>query len=215
MTKRAVIISGGTIDKQVVLEQLESEDFIIGVDKGIEFLDANGMEPDYLVGDFDSIDLSVLHKYKRESKIPIREFNPVKDASDTEIAVRLAMELGFEELILFGATGTRIDHVWANIQVLKIPFEKNIEAQIIDGVNRIRLARSGMKLVKSRAYGTYFSVFSLGGAVTGLTIEGAKYPLKNHTLQPFDSLSVSNKFAEEEVTIEYQSGTLILMESRE
>lgn len=215
MRKRAVIISGGTIEKRVVFEQLKPEDFIIGVDKGIEFLDVNGIEPHYLVGDFDSIDLSLLDKYKRESKIPIREFNPVKDASDTEIAVRLAMELGFEEMILLGATGTRIDHMWANIQVMWIPFEKHIEAQIIDGTNRIRLVRSGFKLKRTEGYGPYFSVFSLGTPVIGLTIEGAKYCLRNHTLQPFDSLSVSNQFAEEEVTIEYQSGTLILMESRE
>lgn len=215
MKKRAVIFSGGTIEKRVVLEQSKPDDFIIGVDKGIEFLDANGIEPHYLVGDFDSICPDLLDKYKRQSKIPIRAFDPVKDASDTEIAVRLAMELGCEELILFGATGTRIDHMWANIQVLMIPFEKNIEAKIIDGVNRISLIRSGIKLAKSEAYGMYFSVFSLGGAVTGLTIAGAKYPLRNHTLQPFDSLSVSNQFVEDEVTIKYQSGTLILMESRE
>ena len=77
--------------------------------------------------------------YRDETDVPIREFNPVKDASDTEIAIRLAMTLGCKEMIILGATGGRIDHLWANIQSLAIPFQAGVEAQILDPQNRIRL----------------------------------------------------------------------------
>lgn len=215
MSKRAVIVSGGTLEIEVVKAQIQKNDFIIGVDRGVEFLDENKIEPNYIVGDFDSISEEVIRKYKAQTEIPIREFNPVKDASDTEIAVRLAMELGIEELIILGATGSRLDHVLANIQVLSMPFKKGINAYIIDGVNRIRLVDTEFCMKKSEAYGPYFSVFSLGGAVEELSIEGAKYPLKNHRLEPYDSLSVSNEFIREELKISYKSGTLIVIESKE
>lgn len=215
MNKRVIIVSGGTLDIEVVREQMRTDDFIIGVDRGVEFLEQNDIRPNYVVGDFDSVSEEVIRKYRNQRKIPVREYNPVKDASDTEIAVRLAMELGFQELIILGATGSRLDHMWANVQVLAIPFEKGIKASIIDGVNRIRLIESNILMKKEEAFGQYFSVFSLGGMVEGLSISGSKYPLNNHELLPYDSLSVSNEFKDDILKITYKSGILIFMESKE
>lgn len=215
MKKRAVIVSGGSLELEVVKEQIKETDFIIGVDRGIEFLDKNHITADYLVGDFDSVDELVIKKYKEEKKVPIQEYNPVKDASDTEIAVRLAMELGYKQLVILGATGNRIDHVWANIQVLSIPYQKGIKAEIIDSIHRISLQDKNITMLKKDAYGPYFSVFSLGKPIEGLTIEGAKYPLEDYELLPYDSLSVSNQFEKDHLKITYREGTLIYIESRE
>lgn len=215
MKKRAVIVSGGTLELDVIQAQIQPTDYIIGVDRGIEFLDKHQIPMDYLVGDFDSVAPEVINRYKLENQIPIREFNPVKDASDTEIAVRLAIELGYKELLILGATGSRMDHVWANIQVLAIPFAEGVKAEIVDGVNRIRLIEKDMVIAREEFYGTYFSVFALGGKVEGLTIEGAKYPLDNHELMPYDSLSVSNQIQGEKVHITHKRGYLLLMESKD
>jgi thiamine pyrophosphokinase len=70
-------------------------------------------------------------------------------------------------------------------------------------------------LKRRNAYGPYFSVFPLGGVVAGFSITGAKYPLKNHTLSPYDSLCVSNQYLEEKVEISFQEGIVILMETRD
>ena len=67
---------------------------MIGVDKGMEFLYSHQILPNYIVGDFDSVKKRDWRYYRNETDVPIREFNPVKDASDTEIAIRLAMTLG-------------------------------------------------------------------------------------------------------------------------
>ena len=147
---------------------------------------------------------------------PIREFNPVKDASDTEIAIRLAMTLGAKEILILGATGGRIDHLWANVQSLAIPFKAGIDAVIMDTQNKIRLIGGGeTHLKKGETYGPYFSVFPLGEEVYGFSIKGAKYPLDNHTLIPYDSLCVSNQFQEDEVTISFMKGIVILMETKD
>ena len=109
MSKRAVIVGGGTVAQGLILAALREwkPDYIIGVDSGLAFLHENQIMPTHIVGDFDSVPLEIIEYYKKETTVPIREFNPVKDASDTEIAVRLAIELGVEQLVLFGATGTR------------------------------------------------------------------------------------------------------------
>ena len=140
--------------------------YIIGVDRGVEFLYHHQIMPDYIVGDFDSVKKEIVDYYRNETHVRIREYNPVKDASDTEIAIRLAMTLGGTELLILGATGGRIDHLWANVQSLTIPYKAGIHAVILDGQNRISLLREGENhLKKSEAYGRYFSVFPLGEEV--------------------------------------------------
>jgi thiamine pyrophosphokinase len=217
MNKIGIIISGGAIEAPFALEFLKKKTagIMIAVDRGLEFMYKYAVEPTHIVGDFDSIDPAVISYYKSEAKVPIREFNPVKDASDTEIAIRLAIELGVNELWIIGGTGTRLDHVLANIQSLKIAANANVKAYLLDSHNCISLLEKSVSLCKKEAFGPYFSLFPLGGRVEGLTIRGAKYPLVNHTLEPYDSLSVSNQFADDEVFIEFNKGTIILMETRD
>lgn len=217
MNKSVIIVTGGTIETSFALEflQRQSCDYLIGVDRGLVFLFENQIEPTHIVGDFDSVDADVISYYKTQTSIPVREFNPVKDASDTEIALRLALELEAKTIWLLGATGTRLDHVMANIQILKIAQDKGAKAYIVDPCNRISLVESGVRLSKKAAYGKYFSVFPLGGKVQKLTIQGAKYPLLNHTLNAFDSLCVSNQLKDEDVVITFSEGTLVLMETRD
>ena len=201
MSKRIIIISGGELNEEFVLSILEKEEnqYVIGVDRGMEFLCRHQILPNYIVGDFDSVKKEIGDYYRNETNVPIREFNPVKDASDTEIAIRLAMTLGAKE-----------------IQSLAIPFKAGIDAVIMDMQNKIRLIGGGeTHLKKGETYGPYFSVFPLGEEVYGFSIKGAKYPLDNHTLIPYDSLCVSNQFQEDEVTISFMKGIVILMETKD
>ncbi len=217
MSKRIVIISGGDLDEEFTLSILNAAEtnYVIGVDKGMEFLYKHNIMPSYIVGDFDSVDAKVADYYRKETNVPVREYNPVKDASDTEIAVRLATTLGCEQLFILGATGGRIDHLWANVQTLYIPFRAGIDARIMDRQNCIRLIEDKIVLKKNEAYGPYFSLFPLAQDIFGLNIIGAKYPLHNHTMTPYDSLCVSNQFEEDEVSISFLSGIVILMETRD
>lgn len=217
MNKNAVIITGGTIKDEFVLSQIKkTEDpYLIGVDRGVSFLYRNHLSPDYIVGDFDSLSEEIVEFYKNDTKVPIREFNPIKDYSDTEIAVRLAIEKGCKSIKLLGATGTRLDHVLANIQILTIPHKEGIYAEILDEHNKIYLIEKEKKIVKNEMYGPYFSVFPLGGCVEHFSIEGAAYPLTDHTLTPYNSLCVSNQAKEDQVTITFPKGIVILMETKE
>lgn len=216
MSKRVVIISGGDITDELTLRSLLGKNIgVIGVDRGIEFLYRHKIIPNYIVGDFDSVSEEVARYYREETDVPIKEYNPVKDASDTEIAIRLAMTIGATEIEIHGATGGRLDHLWANVQCLYIPLKKDIKATLVDPQNRISLHDEDFVLNKEEAYGQYFSLFPLGEVVHGLTLEGAKYPLKNHTMEPQDSLCVSNEIKDEAVKVSFRTGTLILMETND
>ena len=217
MSKRTVIVSGGMLEKDFVLPIIKSEDteFVIGVDRGLKFLYDHEIKPDYIVGDFDSVPKGLVEYYREEADVPIREFNPVKDASDTEIALRLCLGLNRKQIWVLGGTGNRIDHLWANIQCLQIALEAGADARILDSHNQIRLLDQGITLKRDEAFGKYFSLFPMELPVDALTITGAKYPLKNHFLRPDDSLCVSNEFEEYEVTISFSFGKVILMETRD
>lgn len=210
-------MSGGMLEEDFVLPILKSEEteFVIGVDKGLEFLYKHEIKPDYIVGDFDSVSRELVEYYREELNVPVREFNPVKDASDTEIALRLCLGLNRKSIWILGGTGNRIDHLWANVQCLQIALQAGADARIVDSHNQIRLLDSDITLKKSEAFGPYFSLFPLEMPVDDLSIKGAKYPLQNHFLRPSDSLCVSNEFEEDEVTISFVYGKVILMETKD
>ena len=134
MSKQTVIVSGGMLEKDFALSILKSEEteFVIGVDRGLVFLYDNEIKPDYIVGDFDSVPRKLVEYYREELDLPVREFNPVKDASDTEIALRLCLGLNRKKIVILGATGNRIDHLWANVQCLQIALEAGADACIME-----------------------------------------------------------------------------------
>lgn len=165
MNKRTIIVSGGTLDEKFAIDVLKSQEteFIIGADHGLVFLYEHGILPNYIVGDFDSTPQEILSYYREKTSIPIRRFNPVKDASDTEIALRFGLELGRKRILLLGATGSRADHLWANVQCLKIALDSGADVRIVDSYNQIRLLNQGVVLRREEAYGPYFSVFPYQG----------------------------------------------------
>lgn len=217
MSKRGVIISGGTIQDEFALKLLSAvqSDYIVGVDSGLSFLYRNAIDPTHIVGDFDSVSPEIITYYREETKIPIRVFQPEKDATDTEIALRLLIELGVEELWILGGTGTRLDHVVANIQILKIALDHGIKAYLLDECNRISLWKEDIHLTKENSFGMYFSIFPFGGVVEDVSIEGAKYPLAHYRLTPDESRCVSNEIQEKEMKITFPKGSIILMETRD
>lgn len=215
---KTLIISGGNIEVDLALEVLiRPFDQIIGVDGGLLFCYEHHIMPTGAVGDFDTLPPDILRWYKTHTDMEIREYNPVKDAADTQIALELAIESGSTEITILGGTGTRLDHVLGNIQMLYLPLERGIDCELLDGHNRIRLIREHHFIQKKEQYGTYFSLIPFTTDVYGVTLKGAKYPLHQYhfTVLGTGSLGVSNEIVEEQVEIALESGILILVESKD
>lgn len=124
------------------------------------------------------------------------------------------MKLKSTKITIIGAIGTRIDHTIANIHILKEALDKNIKARIINQNNEIWLINKDEEIEKSDQY-KYISVIPLTKTVTGLTITGMKYPLKNYTLSIGNSLGISNEQIEKKATIQLKTGILIIIKSRD
>ncbi len=212
---KVVLIAGGRLDESFCTELLENEcyDKLIAIDRGLEFLHGKSMKPDLIVGDFDSLPEGILDCYKDNT--PIRQFVPEKDATDMEIGIRSAMEMGAGEIVILGGTGTRIDHVLGNVQTLMIPLQEGIEAYMADANNRIRLLSKDTKFKREEIFGSYVSLLPLTTTVEGVTLKGFKYPLYNHTFTSDNSLGVSNEIIEAEAVVQLTKGVLIMIESKD
>lgn len=210
-----------------------------------------------IVGDFDTVDPALLEKYgnlpqkaptdgqmeaEMKKAVPghlppvIHQFNPEKDYTDTDIALKLAIDYceraaeaaqepgdkqyscqqGMDsEIWILGATGTRLDHVLANISMLLLPFKRGIRAWIVDAHNRICLVSGKRVIEKSKSFGKYLSLIPLTPEISGVTLTGVKYPLRDHTVLLGESLCVSNEITQEQAVIEVKEGIAVVLETRD
>ena len=213
-----VLICGGEINDEfslVCLKQIKP-DCIIGVDKGLEFCYRNHVIPDWILGDFDSISKEVIDWYRKQQEIPIRQYKPEKDDTDTRLGMELALKLGSDKIFLLGATGGRLDHYMGNLQSLLITARKEKEGWILDEQNAITVRKAGKICIhKEEQFGKYVSFFSMGDEVTGLSLTGFQYPLDGYTLKNSDGIAVSNQLLDDCGTIEFETGYLMMVLSKD
>lgn len=219
-----IIVSGGNIQKDFALgflkETLEKEKDIapkwIAADRGVEFFMDIRRKPDIAVGDFDSLSEKGKEYLKRCRETEIIGLVPEKDDSDTQHAINLAIDRGGKEILLLGATGSRLDHFMANLELLLLGKKRGARVVIADANNYICLAENGCVLKKKEQFGRYVSFFPLDGEVEGLTLTGFKYPLFQYHLKAEDcGRTVSNEISQEEASVFYRSGTLLMIMSRD
>ncbi len=213
----AVIISGGTISPDFLREQLLSEhyDLLIAADKGLEACLHFNLMPDILLGDFDSVSPEIYEYYKQNTGTKLYEFPKKKDDTDTELAIHCAISNGAKEILLYGASGTRLDHTLANISLLKIGLDANVAIELRDANNRIRLLTDHLHLSKQTQFGNYISLLPMTERVEDICLTGFCYPLMHGTLIQGGSLGISNVLEEETGDIYVEKGILIVIESRD
>lgn len=176
-------------------------DFVVAVDGGLAHLKGVGREPDYIMGDFDSL-----------GYVPAGdnvEVHPAhKDKSDLELALDFACERGFSEVAVYGALGGRLDHTMAALQMCARFAEGGIALSLIapDHVVRI-LVGPGSYELPTLQRGTV-SVFSAVDASEGVSEFGMEYPLENATLTNRTTLGLSNELTGERAGVSVEKGTL-------
>ncbi|CAM2783081.1 thiamine diphosphokinase [Paenibacillus sediminis] len=211
-SKRILIFTGGELSP-LFLHEIKQEDYIIGADKGALFLIENGISPHVSVGDFDSVGIEDL-KLIQEKSIKTITCDPIdKDLTDTELAFNIALSREPDEIILLGATGTRLDHTLANIQMMIRALQKNIRPSIVDAHNWITLT-DNIITIEKRGY-TYVSLLPITSTVKGVTLSGFMYPLDHATLMLGESLGISNQLIHESGTISIEEGQLLVIQSHD
>ena len=234
---KVLIITGGNIDDDFAFSFLSDKNYdeVIAVDGGLAFADRaqsviRNIKLTHLVGDFDTIATEILEKYIHREDICVHQYVPEKDYTDTDIAVKLALKLIETEsacdledssrkeksmIHLLGGTGTRLDHVMANLQMLKNIMDAGAEGAIIDANNYIEMICGARKLNRLKVFGKYMSLIPATMVLKGITLEGVKYPLKNAGTAFGESLCVSNEIVEDEAYIEIKEGIAWMILSRD
>lgn len=197
--KKCYIVGGGSFYADAF--RPDENDFIIAADAGYKVLTEIGTVPHMVVGDFDSLGYTPDH--------PKTEVHsPVKDDTDTMLAVEKGIELGCDEFYIYGATGGRLAHTFGNLQVLSYLAEKGLTGYIFDKDTVITAIKNCTVEFKENAYG-YISLLPFGCEKANITLKNLKYELDCADL-PYDRpLGISNEFTGREACITVHSGTVI------
>ena len=210
--KTCLIISGGDFN---ALPQTTVYDYTIACDRGYEHALKLGLAPDMIIGDYDSLSLDKIKKdlqNKGLSDTAILEFPIKKDDSDTMLAIKHALEKGFDNIVIICALGGRFDHTFANIQSMVYAREHGAECCILGEKERMYILKNGTRILKKKP-GFSLSVYSLSDESLDVTIKGALYETENITLTTSFPLGLSNMITAPETSISVKEGTLLLVES--
>ena len=204
MLKRCVIVGGAEIkDYERIKKYIRSGDFVIFCDCGLRHKEPLGAEADLLVGDFDSFERPLT---ETETIVLPRE----KDDTDTAYAVKTALARGFDEFLLIGAAGGRLDHTLGNVSLLFMLEKAGKKALIVDDNSEIELV--GEQGAKVDGSFSYFSLISFAGDAEGVVIKGAKYPLDGAGMTCDYQYGISNEVLPGETAeITVEKGKLLLI----
>jgi len=179
-------------------------DLVIAADGGLACLQEWGIKPDYILGDFDSLEGG------RPEGANVLTYPVEKDDTDTMLAVKLGMEKGYTAFKLYGSMGGRTDHTLANIQTLCYLAERGCFGELVGKRESVVAVKDGSLAFESCGEGT-LSVFSAVAESRGVYERGVKYEVENAALRYDFPLGVSNAFREKEAKIGVKEGTLIVL----
>ena len=207
------ILAGGPVENCADFSEYESEEVTwAAVDRGVYHLLQKGMTPAVAFGDYDSVtteELAWMQTQTEELHIVPRE----KNQTDLEIAIHWALEQKPKVIRIFGATGGRLDHGLANIQMLIKGLQTDAKMYIVDNKNEISVKKVGTYTIEKNKQFPYVSFVPVTEVVTGITLRGFKYPLTNKTIEWGSTLCVSNELASENGTFSFTSGILMVIRS--
>ena len=211
MAQEIFIISGGCSVDPVFLENKigkTKKAVIICCDKGVHHLKRLNRMPDVIIGDMDSIAQRALKHYETQG-VKIIRYASEKDHTDTELALRYALQFKPKKISLFCALGGRIDHTLANIYLLSKGFDAGIDTFLVDEYCEAFILNKKCSFIKET--GKTLSLFALTPRVSGITLNGFHYPLENGVLKMGESRGISNRINQSRAGIIITNGKLLVI----
>ncbi len=204
---KCVLIGAGEIENYPLLRgYIESGDFVICCDGGLDHAARLQASPSLIVGDFDS------HEKPKDGGVETICLPCEKDDTDMAYALKTALARGFDELLLLGATGGRLDHTLVNISLLRYAAARGARAVIADDLCEMEIVGKAPVFVPRG--GAYFSLINMGGIARGVTVKGAKYPLSDAEITSEYQYGVSNEVTADKAEISVKEGDLLLIKIR-
>nr|WP_295971984.1 thiamine diphosphokinase [uncultured Bacillus sp.] len=209
------ILGGGPVELLPDTQIFQETDILwAGVDRGVYTLLSQGIQPGIAFGDFDSVSPEELIFIENKVENLVK-FKPEKDETDMELALNWAIGQSPQLIRIFGATGGRLDHMMANLQLLINPLKRHSQVQIemIDKKNIVYLKQPGTYEIEKLKYMKYISFIPLTNDVKGVTLKGFKYPLTDYRIQLGSTICISNELVADYGTFSFSEGILMIVRS--
>ena len=185
MMGRCVIVGGANINNyDFIREKLSADDYIIFCDSGLKHMENLRVQPSLIVGDFDS------HE-KPQLDVETIVLPCEKDDTDTVYAVKEAIKRGYDNFLLIGVVGARLDHTLGNVSILLYLDSLGKKGCIIDDFSKMEIVSNEPAYIED-SY-SFFSLLNISGTAKGITIENAKYPLENGEITCEYQYGISNE----------------------
>lgn len=189
-----------------LIEPVRPGDFLLAADGGLTHCKAYGLEPDGILGDFDSLG----HIPEGAKVFPVE-----KDDTDSMLAIRHGLRMGYKRFVLYGGLdGPRLDHTLANLQALVYLADHGAAGYLVGNTYIAAAVKNGTLRFSEKATGI-LSVFCPGADATGVCLTGLKYPLDGAVLTSGFPLGVSNHFLGQKAAVTVRDGTLLVLYDRE
>lgn len=198
--KKCVIFCAGEFKEPI--ELIEDRDILIAADGGLVHVEALGLVPNVILGDFDSLG------YIPEGA----EVHPVeKDDTDCMLAIKKGLELGCDTFVIYGGLdGKFVDHTMANYQALAYLAQKGCRGWLVGRRQIATVIENSSVTFPAYCVGN-LSVFCLGADAEGVNIRGMHYEMENGKLTAGMPLGVSNRFIQKKATVAVDKGMLLLI----
>ena len=205
--KRCVIVGGAGINNyDYIRSRLYVDDYIVFCDSGLRHLEPLQVKPSLIVGDFDSHDNPYLDV--ETIVLPCE-----KDDTDTVFAVKEAIKRGFDDFLLIGVVGARLDHTLGNVSILLYLDSFGKKGIIIDDYSEMEIVSNEPAYIED-SY-AFFSLLNVSGTAKGITIENAKYLLNNAEITCEYQYGVSNEVLPGKTAkVSILEGKLLLIKDR-
>lgn len=204
---RCVIVGGAEISNyEYIHNSLSVNDYVIFCDSGLRHMDKLCVKPSLIVGDFDSHENP--HLDAETIVLPCE-----KDDTDTVYAVKEAVQRGFDTFLLIGVVGGRLDHTIGNVSILLYLDSIGRKGVIIDDYSEMEIVSSDPVHISDNY--AFFSLLNITGCAKGVSIQNAKYPLKDAEITCEYQYGISNEVIPGQTAIvSVRHGKLLLIKDR-
>lgn len=212
--KRALIFTGGSplsaIDSAYLGEPGDF-DVIIAADSGVDAAHGFGLDPHIVIGDFDSVSEAGLRRARREGAVVV-EHPRDKDFTDTELAIKHAMTLGIDAMLVVNAGGGRLDHAHGVVAALANPHHSHVNVEAVIGDAHVTIVHGDASRNLPARGSRQIALHAMNGPAVGITTSGLRWNLDDETLEPWVARGVSNEMTAEVATVSLRSGALMIVQ---
>ena len=206
---RTIVAAGGDPLDQVWHATLPADALIIAADSGLGHVYALGRTPHVVVGDFDSVDPMHLDRATRDGA-RIDRHPTDKDATDLELALEVARQLGATEVIVIGTGGGRLDHFVASLTLLAAPEWAEMQITALAGPARVTVVHDHATV--TGRVDSVVTLLAVGGVASGVTTDGLRWTFTDDELAPTSTRGVSNEIVHSPASITVRAGTLLVIQ---